>query len=133
MRILMMKGPSQYGGTRLFADLAAAALARRGHDIDVLDLGETEQAGRVVLQHAAGAPPYGLIFTINIAGEFLDSAGRTLRDLYRAPHVVWHTDYVLSKAERVRQTPKSTALLLVDPTQADAVRAVYGADRFDHL
>jgi hypothetical protein len=134
MRILMMKGQSQYGGTRLFADLAAAALARRGHQVDMLDLGETESAGMLVLQHAASAPPpYGLIFTINIAGEFKDSAGRRLRDLYGAPHVVWHTDYILSKADRVRETPKSTALLMVDPTQVDAVRAIYGPDRFDHL
>jgi len=133
MRILMMKGQSQYGGTRLFADLAAAALARRGHQVDMLDLGETDSAGAAVLQHAQRAQGYGLVFTINIAGEFRDSAGRTLRDLFGAPHVVWHTDYILSKAERVRQTPASTALLLVDPTQADAVRAVYGDDRFTHL
>jgi menaquinone-dependent protoporphyrinogen IX oxidase len=134
MRILMMKGQSQYGGTRLFADLAAAALARRGHQVDVLDLGESNQAGMLILQHVASSPPaYGLIFTINIAGEFIDSAGRRLSDLYQAPHVVWHTDYILSKADRVRETPKSTALLMVDPTQVDAVRAIYGADRFDHL
>jgi menaquinone-dependent protoporphyrinogen IX oxidase len=134
MRILMMKGRSQYGGTRLFADLAAAALARRGHQVDVLDLGESNQAGMLILQHVASSPPaYGLIFTINIAGEFIDSAGRRLSDLYQAPHVVWHTDYILSKADRVRETPKSTALLMVDPTQVDAVRAIYGADRFDHL
>src|SRR5262249_36030700 len=36
-------------------------------------------------------------------------------------------------AARVRETPTSTALLLVDPTQVDAVRAIYGAERFDHL
>jgi hypothetical protein len=88
----------------------------------------------LILQHVASSPPaYGLIFTINIAGEFIDSAGRRLSDLYQAPHVVWHTDYILSKADRVRETPKSTALLMVDPTQVDAVRAIYGADRFDHL
>jgi len=134
MRILMMKGQSQYGGTRLFADLAAAALARRGHQVDMLDLGETESAGMLILHHAASGPgPYGLIFTINIGGEFKDSAGRRLRDLYGAPHVVWHTDYILSKADRVRETPSSTALLMVDPTQLDAVRAIYGPDRFDHL
>ncbi len=133
MRILIMKGQSQYGGTRLFADLAAAALARRGHQVEVLDLGETNQASAIILQHAASSGSYGLVFTINIGGEFQDSAGRRLRDLYQAPHVVWHTDYILSKADRVRQTPKSTALLVVDPTQIDAVRDVYGDDRFDHL
>lgn len=133
MRILIMKGPSQYGGTRLFADLAAAAFARRGHQIEILDFGDSDRAGMMILAHAPGAHPYDFIFTINIAGEFLDSQGRTLRDLYGCPHVVWHTDYILSKADRVRGTPRDTAVLVVDPTQIDAVQAVYGADRFDHL
>src|SRR5436190_2873504 len=133
MRILMMKGQSQYGGTRLFADLAAAAFARRGHDVEVLDFGQSDQAGMMVLQHAPAASGFGLVFTINIAGEFKDSQGRRIRDLYGCPHVVWHTDYILGKADRVRETPKDTALLMVDPTQVDAVRAVYGEDRFDHL
>jgi hypothetical protein len=41
--------------------------------------------------------------------------------------VVWHTDYVLSQGDRLKGTPASTAVLVVDPTQADAVRAIYGA------
>jgi hypothetical protein len=134
MRILMMKGQSQYGGTRLFADLAADAFRRRGHEVEVLDLGQTDNGGMLVLAHAARAGGVDLIFTINIAGEFVDSLGRRLSDLYGgAPHVVWHTDYVLSQGDRLKGTPASTAVLVVDPTQADAVRAIYGAERFKHL
>ncbi len=127
-----MKGQSQYGGTRLFADCAAAAFARQGHQVDLFDLEETSSPGTAILSHAATAI-VDLVFTINIAGEFRDSAGRTIRDLYGAPHVVWHTDYPLSHLARLRETPKSTALLFVDPTQIDAVKAVFGADRFDCL
>ena len=133
MRILLMKGQSQYGGTRLFCDHAALALARRGHQVEVLDLGATETAGAMVLAHAATGVRYDLIFTINIAGEFRDSLGRTLPDLYGGPHVVWHTDYILSQTARLNGTPKSTAVLLVDPTQVAAVQSIYGADRFDHI
>jgi len=127
-----MKGQSQYGGTRLFADCAAAAFARRGHAVGVIDLQDTDTPVAAIVSHAATAR-IDLVFTINIAGEFRDEAGRTIRDLYGAPHVVWHTDYPLSQLARLNGTPKSTALLFVDPTQIDAVKAVMGAERFDHL
>ena len=133
MRVLIIKGQSQYGGTRLFCDHAAAAFQRRGDEVDVLDLGLTQTPGATLLEHAGRSGRFDLIFSINIGGEFKDSLGRTLSDLYGGPHVVWHTDYVLSQAARVRSTPKTTAVLVVDPTQADAIRAIYGADRFDHL
>jgi hypothetical protein len=131
VRILIMKGQSQYGGTRLFCDHAAAAFARQGHQVEVLDLGGVENGGAMVLAHAATGVRYDLVFTINIAGEFRDSLGRTLPDLYGGPHVVWHTDYILSQTGRLHGTPKSTAVLLVDPTQVAAVQSIYGADRFD--
>ena len=128
-----MKGQSQYGGTRLFCDLAAAAFGRRGFEVEVLDLAAAASPGTLILEHAAGSAPFDLVFTINIAGNFVDTSGRTLPDLYGGPHVVWLTDYVLSNAERLHGTPKSTALLVVDPTQAEALRAIYGADRWDYI
>jgi len=132
MRILTIKGQSQYGGTRLFADEAAAAFGRQGHAVEVLDVGDVADAGPRILAHAPAAR-VDLIFTINIAGEFRDSLGRTLSNLYAAPHVVWHTDYILSQVARLRATPRSTAVLLVDPTQVEGVKSIYGADRFDHI
>ncbi|MBS0363405.1 MAG: glycosyltransferase family 1 protein [Proteobacteria bacterium] len=133
MRTLIMKGQSQYGGTRLFCDHAARAFARRGHQVEVLDLGAFDNGGPAILAHAASAARYDLVFTINIAGEFRDSLGRTIPDLYGGPHVVWHTDYILSQVARLHGTPKSTAMLMVDPTQVAAVKSIYGEDRFDHL
>jgi hypothetical protein len=127
LRVLIMKGVSQYGGTRLFCDDAAAAFRRRDDDVEVLDLGQTDRPGMAVIEHAASAGRFDLIFTINFAGEF------SLPDFYGGAHVVWHTDYIFSQVARLRATPKSTAVLLVDPTQVEAVRSIYGADRFDHL
>ena len=132
MRILTIKGQSQYGGTRLFADEAAAAFGRQGHAVEVLDVGDVGDAGPRILAHAPTARA-DLIFTINIGGEFSDSQGRTLSDLYGAPHVVWHTDYIFSQLARLKATPKSTAVLLVDPTQVEGVKSLYGEDRFDHI
>ena len=128
MRILIIKGQSQYGGTRLFADQAAQAFERRGQAVEVLDVGDVADAGPRLLAHAPTAS-VDLVFSINIAGEFRDSLGRTLSGLYGAPHVVWHTDYILSQVARLRGTPKSTAVLLVDPTQigrASCRERVYG-------
>jgi Glycosyl transferases group 1 len=134
MRILIMKGQSQYGGTRLFADHATEALRRRGHEVEVLDLGQGDDATMPILDHAARAGQVDLIFTINIGGDFGRSLGGSLSDLYGgAAHVIWHTDYVLSQAGRLRGTPSTTAVLVVDPTQADAVRTIFGAERFMHL
>ena len=132
MRILMIKGQSQYGGTRLFVDEAAAAFQRRGDEVEVLDVGDVADAGQRLLAHAPTTRT-DLVFTINIAGEFRDSLGRTLSELYSAPHVVWHTDYIFSQLARLKGTPKSTAVLLVDPTQVEGVKSIYGEDRFDHI
>ena len=38
MRVLLIKGRSLYGGTRLFVDTAAKAFAKAGHQPEVLDL-----------------------------------------------------------------------------------------------
>jgi hypothetical protein len=132
MRILVIKGQSQYGGTRLFADEAAAAFGGRGHEVEVLDVGDVADAGQRLLAHAPTTRT-DLVFTINIAGEFRDTLGRSLSDLYGAPHVIWHTDYILSQVARLKATPKTTAVLLVDPTQVEGVKSIYGADRFDHI
>lgn len=132
MRILMIKGQSQYGGTRLFIDKAAQAFRGRGHTVEVLDFGDVADGAPRLLAHAPTAG-VDLVLTINIAGEFHDAQGRPLSALYRAPHVVWHTDYIFSQIARLRATPKSTALLLVDPTQVEGVRSIYGEGRFDHI
>jgi hypothetical protein len=132
MRILIIKGQSQYGGTRLFVDEAAAAFQRLGHEVEILDVGDVADAGQRLLAHAPTTRT-DLVFTINIVGEFRDTLGRSLSDLYGAPHVIWHTDYILSQVARLKGTPKSTAVLLVDPTQVEGVKSIYGEDRFDHI
>lgn len=133
LRILIIKGQSQYGGVRFFADCAAGAFRRQRHEVDVLDLGHVADGGPPIVRHAQTAGRFDLVFSINILGGFKDGAGRTLRDLYGGPHILWCTDYVLNEVERLRHTPKSTGLLLVDPSQVRAVRSIYGDNRFDFL
>jgi hypothetical protein len=62
-------------------------------------------------------------------GEGRDGLGRSISQIFGAPHVVWHVDYVLSQEARLNGTPAETALLMVDPTQVDALASIY-AGRF---
>ena len=128
MNILVIKGQSQYGGTRLFADEAAAAFARRGDRPMVLDLAE-RVTYKEDLAEAAAATRFDLVLSFNILGDFRSEAGAAMAELFGCPHVVWHTDYILSAWDRLKDTPPSTALLVVDPTQIEALDAATGPGR----
>jgi len=132
MLILIMKGQSQYDGTRTFADLAAEAMRRAGHAVVVDDLIASPHPMLRVLELALEVRP-DLVFTINILGEFRGPAGQTISQLFGAPHVLWHTDYVFNHVDRLVRTPPETALLMVDPTQIEAVRSIYGPARHPRL
>ena len=132
MQILIMKGQSQYEGTRTFADLAADAMRRAGHSVIVDDLMQSQDFQLRILELAGEVRP-DLVFTINILGEYRTPDGRTLAQLFSAPHVLWHTDYVFRHASRLEGTAPETPLLMVDPTQLEAVRSIYGEDRHPNL
>src|SRR5436190_1439669 len=119
-----------YEGTRTFIDHAAAAFERRGFVAEVVDLqGPADPLAPLLVSAASG--PTAMVYSINILGEAHDAYGRSLSQIFDAPHVVWHVDYVLSQEARLAQTPRETALLLVDPTQVDAVNAIYGSERWN--
>lgn len=132
MVILILKGLSQYDGTRTFADLAAEAMRRAGHVVMVDDL-TTAQNVQARLMNLAEEIRPDLLFTINIMGEQRALDGRTLAQLFGAPHVLWHTDYALKHHERLEGTPPETPMLMVDPTQIEAIQSIYGADRHPNL
>ena len=129
MRAVLLKGPSQYEGTRTFIDHAAAALAKRGYQAQVTDLMGVE-APMVPILEAAATGPAAMVFSINMLGEARDGLGRTLSQIFGAPHVVWHVDYILSQEMRLEGTPADTALLMVDPTQVEALASIDGPGRF---
>lgn len=129
MRTVLLKGPSQYEGTRTFIDHVAAALTHRGYQADVVDLKDVTDPMARILQ-AAATGPAAMAFSINMLGEARDGAGRSISEIFGAPHVVWHVDYILSQEVRLQGTPADTALLMVDPTQAQALASIYGPARF---
>lgn len=131
MRVLVIKGVSQYDGTRLFADSATDALVRAGHEPEVLDLQGATDPRALLHAHAQGCEA-DLVFTISILGEYRDPEGRSLSQAYAAPHVLWHVDYVLGQAPRINATPPDTGLMTIDPTHIDGLTAMVG-DRFKHV
>src|SRR3954471_14531160 len=118
-----------YEGTRTFIDHAAGAFVRRGFVADVVDLQGLDDPLSALLG-AAAAGPTQLVYSINILGEARDGEGRGMAQMFGAPHVVWHVDYILTQETRLAETPTQTALMVVDPTQVSAVRDLYGAARF---
>jgi hypothetical protein len=130
LRILNVKAHSQYGGTRLFSDHAHAALAARGFDVKTIDL-TLGNPNDILFAEVGGG--WDLVFSINILGEVRDTLGRPMAEIFGCPHVVWHTDYILSQWTRLEQTPDSTPLLVVDPTQIDAAHAACPPGRFPHM
>ena len=128
MRILVIKGQSQYGGTRLFADEAAQALANRGHHVGVLDV-EPSIAVEADVAEAAAMGPFDLVFSINILGDYRSPTGQTIAELFGCAQVVWHTDYILASWSRLQQTPAETILLTVDASQIEALSLAAGQGR----
>ncbi|HEX3918114.1 MAG TPA: glycosyltransferase [Caulobacteraceae bacterium] len=128
VRAILFKGPSQYDGTRTFIDEVAGALGRRGLVAEIVDLAGADNVEAAIA--AAAGPPADLLFSINILGEHRDGAGRGMSEIFGAPHVVLHVDYVLSQATRLRATPPTSSLISIDPTQVEAIASVFGAQRF---
>lgn len=132
MRALFLKGQSSYTVTRVFVDEAARAFQRRGLDAWVVDLQDADQPLDQLALEVAGER-FDLVYSIGLFGELRDSAGRSVAEIVGAPHVLQYVDYPLSHYFRLANTPASTALLVVDPSHAEAVRSVYGPDRFSHV
>ncbi|HEY3950892.1 glycosyltransferase family protein [Phenylobacterium sp.] len=130
MRVVLFKGPSQYDGTRTFIDELARAFTARGYAPAVHDLAGVADVEAAIAAAAIPGEPTALVFSINILGEHKDREGRNVSEIFAAPQVVLHVDYILSQASRLRATPSTTSLLSVDPTQVAAVNAIFGADRF---
>ncbi len=132
MRAVFIKGPSQYDATRLFSDEMAAAFARRGHEAVVVDALAYDDLG-AALDRVAAEGQADLVHTYFCLGDAKALIGRSLREIFGAPHVLHHVDYPLSHLAQLEATPADTAILTVDPTHVEAVDSALGANRFAHV
>ena len=129
MKVVLLKGYSQYGALRFYIDELAKVFAAHGDDPVIVDLTEMKDtaARAVVLERQR---PADLVFSFNICGEFRDEKGRTVSDLIDAPHVVMYVDYPLAHLSRLLDTPPATAILTVDPSHVQVIDDFFGAEHF---
>ena len=120
MRAVFVKVQSQYDATRAFTEELAAAFAQRGYATAVIDATAEPDLGKAFAREAA-AGPATLVYSIGALGEWRDAAGRSVSQIFGAPHVVHHVDYPLSHLDRLEGTAKDVAVLTIDPTHAAAI------------
>jgi len=132
VRVILIKGRSTYDLLRAFTDDAATGFAEAGHAPDVLDVVAEPDVVEALARRAAAAP-IDLIYSLNILSDFRDPAGRSLGAIAGAPHVVHFVDHPLSHLDRLEKTPSNAAVLTIDPSHADAIRSIYGEDRFAYV
>lgn len=132
MKVVLIKGQSQYGVLRCHIDEVEKAFTARGDSVAVIDV---QQPGVManLAEHLAAQRPADLVFSIGIYGEFTDSTGRTVRDLTGAPHVVLYVDFPLTHFARLEKVPSHTAVLVIDASHVRAIDSFYGPGRFAHV
>lgn len=132
MRVVFVKVQSQYDATRIFTDELAAAFTQRGFTTTIIDaLAESDLDAAFVREAAAG--PTLLVYSVGALGEWRDAHGRSLGEVFDAPHVVQHVDYPLTHLPRLEATAEGAALLTIDHTHVAAVTSTFEPNRFAHV
>jgi hypothetical protein len=132
MRIVFVKVQSQYDATRVFIDELAAAFAQRGFATTIIDaLAEPDLDAAFDREAAVG--PTTLVYSVGTLGEWRDGRGRSLGEIFDAPHVVQHVDYPLTHLPKLEATAEGAALLTIDRTHVAAVTSTFGPHRFAHV
>jgi hypothetical protein len=132
VRVLLIKALSQYNVLRRFTDEVERALKARGIETVMADVAKTTEADDLALLSSVGPVDFG--FTFFVYGNYTDPATkRSIGEIIGGPMVVQHVDYPLTSRGSLLGTAPSSAILTVDPSHVDAVRAVFGADRFAYV
>jgi hypothetical protein len=129
LKVVLLKGCSQYGALRHGIDDMAKGFAAHGDDPTVVDLAGVED-GEKLSALLERQRPADLVFSFNILGGYRDKRGRTVSDLVDAPHVVMCVDYPLVHLSRLLDTPPATAILTVDPSHVQVIDDFFGAEHF---
>jgi hypothetical protein len=126
---VLLVGKSSYGALRTFVDQLATAFSERGYDATIFDF--TQPSG--ALEALAASGPTELAFSFNILGDFRNAQGRSISEIFQAPHVIHFMDHPLTHLDRLEATKQDVALLTIDASHVDTIRSVYGDDRFAYV
>lgn len=129
MRIALLKGQSAYDALRVFLDEIHQAFLRRGDEVVMIDLAQCSDF-EPPLAEARATGPFDLVYSFNILAEYRSPDGRSIGQILGAPHVFHYVDYPFTHTYRLDRTAKGAAILTIDPSHAEGVKSVYGADHF---
>lgn len=134
MKVLLLKGASQYGVLRCFIDEIADAFRAYGCEVAISD-GLTWPKATPLRQILGHFLPVDFVYSINILGGVRDTDGCTLSDAVGAPFVIQYIDSPLHPGhwERLAATPTDTALLFHDRNHVAAVQSIFGPNRFAYV
>lgn len=129
MRVVLLKGQSAYEVLRVFIDEIAGAFERRGAEVRVIDVGGGASLAGALAAFAAEGP-VDLAYSLNIGGDYRDAQGRDIGAILGAPHVCHYVDHPFSHTTRIQASGPGSALLMIDRSHADAVKAAFEPGRF---
>ncbi|MBI1685516.1 glycosyltransferase family protein [Caulobacter hibisci] len=132
MRILLLKGQSQYDALRVFLDEAYAALIALGHQVVMFDLTDPEVFASLT-ERVLALGPFDFAFSYAIGGDWRAPDGRDLGQLIGGPHIIQHVDHPLTHLRRVGRTASNAVILTIDQGHAEVLRTVSGESRFAHV
>lgn len=130
MKVILIKGESQYGVLPYFLNDIGEGFTARSWEVMEIDLCAVS-VEECVNSLETGKPD--LVFSFNIAGELVDGRGRRIFDIAGAPHILQLVDYPLHTLDRLNRTAPSTGLLMVDPSHVQAMKTLYPPNRFAYL
>lgn len=132
LKILLLKGRSQYNALRIFLDDAKTAFEGLGHEVVLLDLTNSEIMGQLAeLLSALG--PFDFAFSYIVCGEWRSPTGRNIGELIGGPHIIQHVDHPLTHNERVIKTAQNSVILTIDQSHADVLKSVFGDQHFAYI
>lgn len=132
MRVIVFLGASMHGALPAFSADMIRAMRRRGIDAMPFDLGETRST-QWVSDRLKEIVPVDFLLSFQILTTFRDPDGHSIAQIAGAPLVSLYVDHPLLQFHNLHQADPRCAILTVDPSHTDAIRAVHGADHFAHL
>ncbi|TWB38548.1 glycosyltransferase family protein [Nitrospirillum pindoramense] len=131
MRIVLLKGQSQYGSLRLHIDQLAAAFAAMGHEAIVVDLAAPDGVARL---NAALARPVQFFYALNSMGVDLRVGDRSLYDVADALFMTLHVDHPVHLWSRLEtKMDRRFVVSFLDETHVKLARDCFPPDHFAAL
>lgn len=131
LRIILLKGQSQYGSLRLHIDQLAKSFTDLGHEAIVIDL--TAPTALPTLQAAVSRPVH-FFYAFNSMGADLASAAGSLYEQLDTLYLTLHVDHPIHLWDRLElKLGRRRAVSFLDRTHVELVRDAFPDGHFGAL